>query len=430
MTNLEQIQEFVDAQNATNSNTDKLNVLKKYANNEAVRNALEYTYNTFKQYGVTSANCKKNSNLIKYGYSDLFKLLDDLSIRFITGHTAISLVNGFVEANKKHEDLIFSIIDRNLKTRSTTSMINKVIPGLIPTFDVALANSYDEKIAKKVDFDDIWFVSRKLDGCRCICIINEDGEPTYFSRAGNEFLTLKNLDAEIISLGLKNMVIDGEICMLDANGNENFQGIIKEIKRKDHTIENPFFYMFDLLTMEEFIKKEGTTPFSIRNVQLDNLFFQREFTKIDYLPQTILIDEQMLMFHVSAAKENGWEGLMLRKDAPYQGKRSNDVLKVKQFYDAEYVVVDIEYAVNRVIVDGKEVAEMMMRNVVIEHKGYRVQVGSGFSHEQKRFYFENPNEIIGKQITVQYFEESRNQNGGISLRFPTVKAIYENGRDC
>ena len=429
MTNLEQIQEFVDAQNATNSNTDKLNVLKKYAKNEAVRNALEYTYNTFKQYGVTSANCKKNSKLIKYGYSDLFKLLDDLSIRFITGHTATSLVNGFVEANKKHEDLIFSIIDRNLKTRSTTSMINKVIPGLIPTFDVALANSYDEKMAKKVDFNDTWFVSRKLDGCRCICIINEDGEPTYFSRAGNEFLTLKNLDAEIISLGLKNMVIDGEICMLDANGNENFQGIIKEIKRKDHTIENPFFYMFDLLTMEEFINKEGTTTFGVRNVLLDNLFFQKEFKNIDYLPQTVLIDEQMLMIHVTTAKENGWEGLMLRKDAPYQGKRSNDVLKVKQFYDAEYVVVDIENAVNRVIVDGKEVEELMMRNVVIEHKGYRVQVGSGFSHEQKRFYFENPNEIIGKQITVQYFEESHNQNGGISLRFPTVKAIYETKRN-
>ena len=429
MTDLEQIQEFVDAQNATNSNTDKLNVLKKYAKNEAVRSALEYTYNTFKQYGVTSANCKKNSNLIKYGYSDLFKLLDDLSIRFITGHTAISLVNGFVEANKKHEDLIFSIIDRNLKTRSTTSMINKVIPGLIPTFDVALANSYDEKMAKKVDFNDTWFVSRKLDRCRCICIINEYGEPTYFSRAGNEFLTLKNLDAEIISLGLKNMVIDGEICMLDQNGNENFQGIIKEIKRKDHTIENPFFYMFDLLTMEEFINKEGTTTFGVRNVLLDNLFFQKEFKNIDYLPQTVLIDEQMLMIHVTTAKENGWEGLMLRKDAPYQGKRSNDVLKVKQFYDAEYVVVDIENAVNRVIVDGKEVEELMMRNVVIEHKGYRVQVGSGFSHEQKRYYFENPNEIIGKQITVQYFEESHNQNGGISLRFPTVKAIYENRRD-
>jgi DNA ligase-1 len=428
--NLQDIQNFVTESNQTNSNTDKLNVLKKYANNESVCSALNYTYNTFKQYGVTSENCKKNSNLIKYGYTDLAKLLDDLNDRFITGHLAISCVNGFVEANKAYEELIFNIIDRNLKTRSTTSMINKVIPGLIPTFDVALANSFDEKMSKKVNFnEDVWYVSRKLDGCRCICIIDENGEPKYFSRAGNEFLTLKNLDAEIISLGLKNMVIDGEICMLDENGNENFQGIIKEIKRKDHTIENPFFYMFDLLTLEEFVNKEGTLDFSVRDVQLDNLFFEKEFKNIGYLEQKILLDERMLTHYIGLAKENGWEGLMLRKDAPYQGKRSNDVLKVKQFYDAEYIVVDIENAVNRVIVDGKEVEEMMMRNVVIEHKGSRVQVGSGFSHEQKRYYFEHPEEILGKQITVQYFEETHNQNGGISLRFPTVKAIYETKRN-
>jgi len=428
---LQDIQNFVTESNQTNSNTDKLNILKKYADNESVCSALNYTYNTFKQYGVTSENCKKNSKLISYGYTDLSKLLDDLNDRFITGHTAIGCVNGFVEANKAYEELIFNIIDRNLKTRSTTSMINKVIPGLIPTFDVALANSFDEKMAKKVNFnEDVWYVSRKLDGCRCICIIDENGEPKYFSRAGNEFLTLKNLDAEIISLGLKNMVIDGEICMMDENGNENFQGIIKEIKRKDHTIENPFFYMFDLLTLEEFINKEGTLDFSVRDVQLDNLFFEREFKNIGYLEQKTLLDERMLTHYIGLAKENGWEGLMLRKDAPYQGKRSNDVLKVKQFYDAEYIVVDIENAVNRVIVDGKEVEEMMMRNVVIEHKGSRVQVGSGFNHEQKRYYFEHPEEILGKQITVQYFEETHNQNGGVSLRFPTVKAIYENGRDC
>lgn len=187
--------------------------------------------------------------------------------------------------------------------------------------------------------------------------------------------------------------------------------------------------MFDILTMEEFINKEGTTQFAIRNVQLDNLFYEKEFKNIGYLEQTILLDERMLMLKVANAKENGWEGLMLRKDAPYQGKRSNDVLKVKQFYDAEYIVVDIENAVNRVIVDGKEVEEMMMRNVVIEHKGSRVQVGSGFNHEQKRYYFEHPEEILGKEVTVSYFEETHNQNGGTSLRFPTFKGVYEGKRD-
>ena len=103
-------------------------------------------------------------------------------------------------------------------------------------------------------------------------------------------------------------------------------------------------------------------------------------------------------------------------------------MKVKKFYDAEYTVIDIEHDLNRVIVDGKEVEEMMMSNVVIEHKGNRVSVGSGFSHEQRRMYNTNPDMIMGKTINVQYFEETTNQNGTNSLRFPTVKAVYEGAR--
>jgi DNA ligase-1 len=129
------------------------------------------------------------------------------------------------------------------------------------------------------------------------------------------------------------------------------------------------------------------------------------------------------------SKNEGWEGLMLRKNTTYKGKRSDEVLKVKSFHDAEYIVVDVEHDIQRVIVDGSEVSELMLKNIIIEHKGYRVQVGSGFNHEQRRHYFNNPSDIIGKQVTVQYFEETHNQNGGTSLRFPTIKAIYETERD-
>ena len=76
----------------------------------------------------------------------------------------------------------------------------------------------------------------------------------------------------------------------------------------------------------------------------------------------------------------------------------------------------------------EEAEEMMLKNVIIEHKGNRVQVGSGFSHEQRRHYFKNPNEILGKQITVQYFEETTNKNGTHSLRFPVIKAVYDGVR--
>ena len=176
-TDFELIQEFVEASNSTNSNTDKLNVLKTYGQHEVIRKALNYTYDTFKQYGVTSANCIKNEDLVGFPntYGDFFGLLDDLNNRVITGHTAIANVNQYVRENYEFRDIIYNILDRNLKTRSTASTINKAIPGLIPTFDVALAKAYDEKTQKKVKWSDGWFVSRKLDGCRCVCIIDGQG---------------------------------------------------------------------------------------------------------------------------------------------------------------------------------------------------------------------------------------------------------------
>ena len=435
-TDFQILQDFVEASNATNSNTDKLEVLKTYTQYESVKKALYYTYNTFKQYGVTSANCKKNSDLMGHSntYGDFFLLLDDLSNRVCTGHTAIANVNRYVQENKQYEDLIFNIIDRNLKTRSTASMINKVLPGLIPTFDVALAKAFDEKTEKKVDYiNDTWFVSRKLDGVRCLTVIDTEGDIKFFSRQGKEFLTLGNLKPAIENLGLTNVVLDGEVCILDNNGDENFASIIKEIKRKDHKIGNPFYWMFDMLPMEDFENKVSESKFGERIQNLTNIVsisFRENGPsyEIGVLEQKIGND-QVFSEMMTESKEGGWEGLMLRKDSTYKGKRSNEILKVKQMHDDEYVVVDLENDVHRVIVDGAEVEEEMLKNVIIEHKGNRVHVGSGFSHDQRRHYFANPSEILGKQITVQYFEESQSKSGEFSLRFPVIKAVYETARD-
>jgi DNA ligase-1 len=367
-------------------------------------------------------------------YGDFFLLLDDLSNRVCTGHTAIANVNRYVQENKQYEDLIFNIIDRNLKTRSTASMINKVLPGLIPTFDVALAKAFDEKTEKKVDYvNDTWYVSRKLDGVRCLTVIDENGEPKFFSRQGKEFLTLDNLKTDIKALGLKNTVLDGEVCILNENGDEDFASIIKEIKRKDHTIATPFYWMFDMLDMQDFNSKTSEVTFGQRIADL-NALFNTSKLKL-YSPLLIGVleqkigNDQVFSEMMTESKEGGWEGLMLRKDSTYKGKRSNEILKVKQMHDEEYIVVDLENDYHRVIVDGAEVEEEMLKNVIIEHKGNRVHVGSGFSHDQRRHYFANPNEIIGKQITVQYFEESQSKSGEFSLRFPVIKAVYETARD-
>lgn len=263
--------------------------------------------------------------------------------------------------------------------------------------------------------------------CRCISIIDEDGNIEIVSRKGKEFHTLDVLKNEISKLNLQSTVLDGEVCIIDEKGNEDFSAILKEYKRKNHTIENPKYILFDILTLEEFMNKKGNVPFNKRYDNLQNTIPDNN----DYLSvctQVPVTSKEHLYKMTDKAQKSGWEGLIIRKDIPYEGKRSKNMLKVKKFRDAEYIVKDIKIGPFRVINNGKEETEDIMTNVIIEHKGYLVSVGSGFSIEQRRRFKEKPQEIIGKEITVQYFNESYNEDGGLSLRFPTIKAIYDSGK--
>jgi len=431
---LKRIQEFVDRLKSTNSTNDKIDIIKEYNDDYMIKQVLKYTYSPFKQFHLTSATVKKNKKLeLREGYHDLFYLLDALSKRTITGHDAIQYTKGYISGMEDwQKDLVFCILDKNLKTRTGADLINKAITGCVPTFKVALANSYDKQ-KSKVDFNEqTWFASQKLDGVRCLAIVDENGKCNFYSRQGKTFDTLEVLKNEIESLNLFNVVFDGEICIVDDNGVEDFQGIMKEIKRKDHTIKNPKYKVFDYLTLEEFDNQVSKRTLSDRLTTFNMIY--SEFVSfycpysIDKLEQWKVKSEEHFQELAELATKNNWEGLILRKDCEYKGKRSNDLLKVKKFFDEEYIVKSIESAVHRVIVDGLEVEEEMLSNVVIEHKGCDVGVGSGFDQAERRMYFKNPERIIDKTITVQYFEETLNQDGCHSLRFPVVKHIYENGR--
>ena len=429
----DEIQEFVDRLKSTNSTNDKIAIIKEYKDDSKIEKLLKYTYSPFKQFHVTSKNCKKNSVLLGHPntYGSIFTLLDDLTNRVCTGHTAIANVNRFILENKKYEELIYCVIDKNLKTRTGADLINKAIPGCVPTFKVALANSYDKQKGK-VNFNkQTWFASHKLDGVRCLAIVDEKGKCNFYSRQGKVFDTLNVLRDEIESLNLCNMVFDGEVCLMDKSGSEDFQGIMKEIKRKDHTIKNPKYKVFDYLLLDEFDNQTSTRKLSERLSCFNGISnaFTEKLNCINLLEQWKVESEEHFQELAELATKNNWEGLILRKDSEYKGKRSNDLLKVKKFFDEEYVVKSVETAIHRIIVNGKEVEEEMLGSVIIEHKGCKVGVGSGFDQEERRKYFKNPELIVGKIITVQYFEETTNQDGCHSLRFPVVKHIYTNGRD-
>ena len=419
-----ELQDFIDNMRATSSSTDKIAIISR--SSTFIHKILEYTYNPFKQYYTTSKTCKKNSDKCYYDDGDLypFELLDSLSDRKFTGHEAIALVNGFV-ANTAYGELLYRIIDKNLDIRAGDKVINKAVPGLIPTFSVALAQEYKGKC----DWNDSWYASRKLDGVRCLAVVDTEGSCTLYSRMGKELTTLNKVKEAIEATNIINTVFDGEICLVDENGDEDFQGVMKQLRRKDHQIENPVFMIFDMIHKPDFDKQKGDLVLSERLRTLRGWFNGRNIidNTLRYCQQYEITDDEHFETWSKISSDNKWEGFMIRKDVGYEGKRSKNLQKVKKFFDAEYKVVDFDIDNHEVVRDGKSVTMNMLAQVWIEHKGHRVKVGSGWTQEQRLQYMDGS--IVGKIITVQYFEETHNDKGGISLRFPTVKIVHGDKRE-
>jgi len=483
MQNLVDLNQMVEELNSTNSSNAKKEILGKYPQCQEL---LKWTYDPFKKFHVTSKNVKKNSEMVASNCpGNIVGLLSLLSEQKLSGHAAIKTVNKFIAENKEYEELILNILDKNLKTRTDAKLINKVFPDLVPGFEVALAAKWEPG---KVDFEnETWLASRKMDGCRCVAV-KDNSNVTFYSRSGKEFETLRRVGEQIMTLAsvavLPNQfVLDGEICLVDENGDEDFQGVMKQIRKKDHTIQNPLYKVFDYLSFDEFFNNTPGKPFRDRYKEdickLHSIAYMEEIPCLDFVHQIEIPNEEFLLGMQKSAVEQGWEGLIIRKNVPYKGGRSKDLLKVKKFFDDEYVVKSIETGPIRFVTsdfewryimdldvgnlgwlpeDGYEIVEEipsdqrlskdiilcegkfyryskvekeeeMLTAIHIDHKGHDVRVGSGFSMEQRKEFFKDPSLIIGKTITVVYFEETKNQNGGLSLRFPTLKVIHGDKRE-
>ena len=426
------LESFISQCNSSNSTKEKQTVIQSFydQDSELFTNLMLLVYDYHNKYYVTSDNIIKMENdiepMVVEDNMSIFDVCHMLNNRLITGHEAISLILGFINKYESHKETILRILDKDLGCRIDAKTINKVIPNLIPTFDVSLG--------EKVEWDrfnwqeDKWYISRKLDGIRCVY---QAKYHTTTSRQGEEFWVLDVLKDALKSCSdvLDGYVLDGELSLITDDGSDDFQGIMKQIRRKNHTIQQIRYNVFDMLTQEEFDTRTSTRTFSERYAQLQSIKEKLEATgHIKVVDQVLMDSEETLENLRQAVIDNGWEGLMLRKDCEYKGKRSYDLMKVKNFSDAEYVVESVEYGVKPMLIDGLMKDVECVAALHFSHKGFDVKCGSGMNDSQRVEWKEDPSKIIGKTIKVKYFEETTDQNGNISLRFPILLNVYENGR--
>ncbi|OCF31247.1 hypothetical protein I316_07033 [Kwoniella heveanensis BCC8398] len=261
-----------------------------------------------------------------------------------------------------------------------------------------------------------------------------------------------------------------EIWLADDPFVEDFASTVSLMRRTD-TIQHLSYFIFDVLSYTQINSKGGAVPSRMtsnsnsalkgeerkEDVAALNPTFGARIKNIRHLvswlndelvrrgvKEKIVKDLKQVKIGsvhevegmVSRAAEEGWEGLVFRKDDIYKGKRSPDIRKFKKWQDGEYVVESIDTSSMRLAVNGVFGTYEALSNVWVSHEGHRVSVGSGFTAEQRIRYAKDPEGIVGKMITVEYFSESvaasragqGGGDGGKSLRFPRVKMVWEEGK--
>lgn len=287
----------------------------------------------------------------------LAELLDTLSSRRVTGHAALETVSSFYREyckTKEHQQIFWRVLDKNLKMGLSVRSLRPVLEEKdTPTTnikahgsrssnstkmfsDVALAMAMTPSLEKRL-FEDSpqrsdWYASRKLDGVRCITFITrqQDGSSydiRFFSRTGRTFDTLEKVESNILTcLNLhrpqESFVLDGEICVYPPGEGplEDFLETLRQIRNRNQPMENPVYEIFDMVSMEGFISGKEETMFAKRQQRLANFLIPPQY-HIRMVPQVKVTSLEMLSEIKKSAIESGWEGLIVRKDTIYEGKR-------------------------------------------------------------------------------------------------------------
>jgi DNA ligase-1 len=414
---------------ASGSN-DKKKILKDFPENQLL---LKYTLNPDWMFGVTSAQItdipSQGDKHISWGKAQ--PILDKLVARELTGHAAVDAIRGLLNGITGREQEVFlRLLDKDLKVGVAVSLVNKVFKGLIEVWNVKLCETLEE--FDKLPFEKT-YVSRKLDGVRVEAVKYDETGFRFFSRKGKEFKTLGVLKEALDHTyqHIPTTVLCGECCIIDENGNEDFTAIVSEIKRKDHTIANPHFKIFDVLTLEEFEAAEGSTTFEQRYNHAVEVFAEIDNKFFSLLEQKLMKSVEELTDSLTEAGKLEWEGLIgVNGDAFYEGKRTWNLLKMKAFQEAEFTVVGVyegEDSFKGTL--GGFNLEGEWTNAKKQTFKIKSNCGSGFKEPERHALWAMDHESFKGQIaTIRFFQVSQNKKSKIegywSLRFPTFKVLH------
>lgn len=431
----------------TSSLKEKQAILQENQDNEVLKAMLLCTYNPYYQYYVkklpVKVNAAEGEGVSESRFTRLLELLVDLHQRKVTGNAALDEVAEFLTSLSTQEYTWYSrVITRDLKIGLAEKGINKAIPGLVPVYEVMLADkvnpedlNLDTPKALKMLPNRI-VTQYKIDGYRLNIHVDVNHNIEVRTRNGKVVEGYTELEQEAREKLPVGYVYDGEIVAPElfewiASNTESSQATVPNRDLFTEAMSHAFsheenkqgiFNMFDMVPISEWKSYNTTESYEARLQRIQDLVSPLELKHIVVVPTSRVYlksnpdDMKAIVDEFHYFLDIGWEGLMIKNlDSPYEFKRTKNLLKMKLMDTIDLVVTDV--------FEGRGKYAGMMGGVYVDYKGYPVGVGSGWDEAQRRKYWDNPNEILGKTLEIHYQAETTNKNGGLSLSFPVVKSI-------
>jgi len=421
---LAEFKQFVDEINQSNSRLYKESVLEKYKQNQDILYLLDFIYNPYIVTGISDKKLSKDIFMLN-GLFSTYSILESLKevLEYLKVHntgTDDDILTVQVARDKyapELQDLYNNIVTKNIQIGVDVKTINKIIPGLIPEFNVQLSNKYFDKpeIVEGKEFA----ITTKIDGSRIVAI-KEHGEVTFYTRQGQKYDGLVDLERELKTMPFDDFVLDGEIVAKDSDKENTYKNTMKLSRTKEQEKHGLKMLVFDYMPVANFKIQQCPMAYHTRRANLVSMFDLCPCEYFELLPLLYRgTDTSKIIELLEDQTSKGEEGIMINIwEAPYDFKRSNNLLKVKKFKDTEVKIIGYEEGANKLA--------GTLGAFVCEYKDNIVKVGSGLSDEDRAYFWANQDKYLNKYITVKYFEESYDSKTGLpSLRFPIYMRVRE-----
>lgn len=377
---------------------DKERMIDTYlkAIGESFRKTLIFALHPYTRFNTTRVDYLPGSLLKARDPEEIFTALTILSKQKAATNTEIAGLSRLASVDKESVEVVRRIVNKDLRCGIGIKTARKFVD--IPLHEVMLCEKdLDKFLAQKGDI--VWSI--KKDGVRCHAIVWSE-KVYYLSRNGKEYPNFGVFDEELLAAAERMrsrmggaiwpLVFDGEVESTDLD----FQKAMTQMRRLHNA--NPEIFRFQVFDIPSY----GEHPLSWRLEVLRHELHDGH--KVQYLPHTHCSkDQQQILQLLDRALESGEEGLVLKTlDGLYEMKRSRLWCKIKKMHTVDVKVGGWEA--------GKGKYEGKLGALICDYKGHRVDVGSGFSDEQRVDLLKEMPEMV----EVKY----QNVTNDGSLRFP------------